>query len=128
MRVWRNRQFACERCLWQRKRTEQRRSGRNLIGAPSRRKFRITARVTRARLPDKFNICGYGGIGRRAGFRFRWATVQVQILLSAPEKGYKIDVARENPDVIGVFTVYTAKFPRAVLTDIKMMFSLCWMS
>ena len=63
MRVWRNRQFACERCLWQKKRTEQSRSGRNLIGAPSRRKFRITARVTRARLPDKFNICGYGGIG-----------------------------------------------------------------
>ena len=26
---------------------------------------------------------GYGGIGRRVGFRFRWATVQVQILLSA---------------------------------------------
>ena len=42
--------------------------------------------------------------------------------------GYKIDVARENPDFIGVFTVYTAKFQRTVLTDIKMMFSLCWMS
>ena len=40
MRVWWNRQFACERCLWQRKRTEQRRSGRNLIGAPSRKKLR----------------------------------------------------------------------------------------
>ena len=26
---------------------------------------------------------GYGGIGRRAGFRFQWETVQVQVLLSA---------------------------------------------
>ena len=29
---------------------------------------------------------GYGGIGRRAGFRFQWATVQVQVLLSAAVK------------------------------------------
>ena len=28
-------------------------------------------------------LSGYGGIGRRAGFRFQWATVQVQVLLSA---------------------------------------------
>ena len=28
-------------------------------------------------------ICGHGGIGRRAGFRFQWATVQVQVLLAA---------------------------------------------
>ena len=45
-----------------------------------------------------------------------------------PCRGYKKDIARENPDKIGVFTVYTAKFQRTVLTDIKMMFSLCWMS
>ena len=31
-------------------------------------------------------LCGYGGIGRRAGFRFLWATVQVQLLLSAPKR------------------------------------------
>ena len=31
----------------------------------------------------QYNLCGYGGIGRRAGFRFQWETVQVQILLSA---------------------------------------------
>ena len=30
-------------------------------------------------------VCGYGGIGRRARFRFWWETVQVQILLSAPD-------------------------------------------
>ena len=28
-------------------------------------------------------VCGYGGIGRRARFRFWWETVQVQVLLSA---------------------------------------------
>ena len=26
---------------------------------------------------------GYGGIGRRGGFRSRWATMQVQVLLAA---------------------------------------------
>ena len=30
-----------------------------------------------------FRLCGYGGIGRRAGFRFQWETVQVQVLLAA---------------------------------------------
>ena len=28
-------------------------------------------------------ICGHGGIGRRARFRFWWETVQVQVLLPA---------------------------------------------
>ena len=28
-------------------------------------------------------LSGYGGIGRRAGFRFQWETVQVQVLLAA---------------------------------------------
>ncbi len=31
---------------------------------------------------------GYGGIGRRAGFRFQWATVQVQVLLSARKRRF----------------------------------------
>ena len=61
-----------------------------------------------------------GSNGRKA--------VQVQVLLPAPSRGYKKDIARENPDKIGVFTVYTAKFQRTVLTDIKMMFSIYWMS
>lgn len=30
-------------------------------------------------------LCGYGGIGRHAGFRFLWATVQVRPLLPAPK-------------------------------------------
>lgn len=28
-------------------------------------------------------VCGYGGIGRRGGFRSRWETVQVRVLLAA---------------------------------------------
>ena len=32
------------------------------------------------------SICGYGGIGRRAGLRILWVTVQVRLLLSAPEE------------------------------------------
>ena len=31
-------------------------------------------------------IRGYGVIGRRVGFRFGWATVQVQVLLPVPSK------------------------------------------
>ena len=37
-------------------------------------------------------ICGYGGIGRRAGFRFRWATVQVRPLLPVPKKHNGFDI------------------------------------
>ena len=33
--------------------------------------------------------CGYGGIGRRARFRFWWETVQVQVLLPAVLKDVK---------------------------------------
>ena len=33
-------------------------------------------------IPER-EICGCGGIGRRARFRFWWATVQVQVLSSA---------------------------------------------
>ena len=39
-----------------------------------------------------FIICRYGGIGRRAGLRNRWATVQVRPLLPAPNKN--------NPNLI----------------------------
>ena len=31
----------------------------------------------------KITLCGHGGIGRRAGFRIQWDTVQVQVLLPA---------------------------------------------
>ncbi len=31
-------------------------------------------------------FCGCGEIGRRAGFRFLWATMQVQLLSSAPRQ------------------------------------------
>lgn len=33
-------------------------------------------------------LCGYGGIGRHARFRFWWATVQVRLLLSAPGRRF----------------------------------------
>ena len=36
-----------------------------------------------------FFIRGYGGIGRHAGFRFLWETVQVQVLLPAPPRQNK---------------------------------------
>ena len=41
--------------------------------------------------------------------------VRVQILLPQPKKGYKTDVTRENPDFIGVFDIYTAKFRQKIL-------------
>ena len=37
-------------------------------------------------------VSGYGGIGRRAGFRFQWETVQVRVLLSACFKKSRIYV------------------------------------
>ena len=42
------------------------------------------------------NTSGCGGIGRRAGFRFQWATVQVQVLLPVPKF--------QEPRVLGIFT------------------------
>ena len=32
------------------------------------------------------SICGRGGIGRHVGFRFQWATVQVQVLSPVPNR------------------------------------------
>ena len=34
---------------------------------------------------ENYLVCGYGGIGRRDGFRCHWATVQVRVLLSASD-------------------------------------------
>ena len=39
----------------------------------------------------------------------RGSSVKVQVLLPAPSRGYKKDIARENPDFIGVFTVLYGK-------------------
>ncbi len=41
---------------------------------------------------EKNIICGYGGIGRRARFRFWWETVQVQVLLSAVKERLNLSV------------------------------------
>ena len=35
-------------------------------------------------------FCGCGEIGRRAGLRIRWATLQVQVLSSAPKNGARL--------------------------------------
>ena len=37
-------------------------------------------------LQQQISICGYGGIGRRAGFRFQWATVWVRLPLPVPRR------------------------------------------
>ncbi len=42
------------------------------------------------------DLCGYGGIGRRARFRFWWETVQVQVLL--PARGFCVGI----PDFAGI--------------------------
>ena len=34
-------------------------------------------------------VCGYGGIGRHVGLRNQWETMQVRVLLSAPDKGLR---------------------------------------
>lgn len=69
-------------------------------------------------------ICGYGGIGRHARFRILWETVQVQVLLPAPSRGYKKDIARGNPDFIGVSTVLYGKILATDFVDVNRSFSL----
>ena len=50
--------------------------------------------------------------------------VQVQVLLPAPSRGYKKDIARENPDFIGVFTVLYGKISATDFVDVNRSFSL----
>ena len=50
--------------------------------------------------------------------------MQVQVLSSAPSRGYKKDIARENPDFIGVFTVLYGKISAADFVDVNRSFSL----
>ena len=62
--------------------------------------------------------------GRHEGFRSLCPGVQVQVLLPAPSRGYKKDIARENPDFIGVFTVLYGKISAADFVDVNRSFSL----
>ena len=55
-----------------------------------------------------FFICGYGGIGRHAGFRFPWETVQVQVLLPAPNQ-YNPNLVFPVGDGFGLF-IFFGKF------------------
>ena len=50
--------------------------------------------------------------------------VQVRFLSSAPSRGYKKDIARENPDYIGVFTVLYGKISATDFVDVNRSFSL----
>ena len=45
--------------------------------------------------------------------------VEVQVLLPAPTKGYKKDVAPEPPDFIGGFAVSTAEKTASDFVDVK---------
>ena len=57
--------------------------------------------------------------------RRRYALKQgVFFLLPLPSRGYKKDIARENPDFIGVFTVLYGKISATVFVDINRSFSL----
>ena len=49
----------------------------------------------------------------------RGSSVQVQLLLPAPSKGYKKDVAQETPDFIGGFAVSTAEKTASDFVDVK---------
>ena len=42
---------------------------------------------------EQFNKCGRGGIGRHVGFRFQWATVQVQVLSPVPKGSHHMVAA-----------------------------------
>ena len=42
-----------------------------------------------------------------------------------PSRGYKKDIARENPDFIGVFTVLYGKISMIDFVDVNQTFSLC---
>ena len=50
--------------------------------------------------------------------------VQVQILLPAPSRDYKKDIARGNPDFIGVSTVLYGKILATDFVDVNRSFSL----
>ena len=48
----------------------------------------------------------------------------VRIPSSPPSRGYKKDIARENPDKIGVFTVLYGKISATDFVDVNRSFSL----
>ena len=48
----------------------------------------------------------------------------VRIPPSPPSRGYKKDIARENPDFIGVFTVLYGKILATDFVDVNRSFSL----
>ena len=59
------------------------------------------------------------------GAAIRRYAARVRILLPLPSRGYKIDVARENPDFIGVFAVLRGKISVFDFVDVNQTFSIC---
>lgn len=48
----------------------------------------------------------------------------VQVPPLGPSRGYKKDIARENPDKVGVFTVLYGKISATDFVDVNRSFSL----
>ena len=55
---------------------------------------------------------------------FALTGTRVRISPSPPSRGYKKDIARENPDKIGVFTVLYGKISATDFVDVNRSFSL----
>ena len=58
---------------------------------------------------------GHGGIGRHAGFRFQWETMQVRVLLSAPPKCQ----ARDKKKFVSGLTIFLSFCPCAQIATQK---------
>ena len=65
----------------------------------------LSHRSPTGRLLSQQHTRGYGGIGRRAGFRFLWETVQVRPLLSTPKRrrsaafSYPLDIFSDGQTI-----------------------------
>ena len=64
-----------------------------------------------------YKICGYGGIGRRAGFRFQWETVQVQVLLSAAKR--YLEELNDSSRYFFCISHYAECYVAVLIVDIK---------
>ena len=70
-------------------------------------------------------ICGYGGIGRHAGFRFLWATVQVQALLPAPKNACPKAGVFCCSNIFKLFIYYTILYASFIIKSVFCMFIIC---
>ena len=61
-------------------------------------------------------LCEHGGIGRRAGFRFQWETVQVQVLLLA------VMVKAGDTSENAISALYSLPFFAQIVSSIHVIF------